>query len=78
MGISLGYIQKSGISSGMGCTFKIVLTHCDLSPLERLSSFVSLPTRDGVSHLTFLPRLGAETSVVLSFAHPWLVARTLP
>lgn len=50
MRISLGYMQKSRISTGMGCTFKIVLTHCDPSPLERLSSFVALPARDGVSH----------------------------
>lgn len=78
MRISLGYMQKSRISTGMGCTFKIVLTHCDPSPLERLSSFVSLPARDGVSHLTLLTRLGAERSVVLSFAHRWLVAGTLP
>lgn len=73
MRISLGYIQKSRISGGMSCTLKIVLTHCDPSPLERLSAFASLPTRDGVRRLTFLPRLGAETSVVL-FLCPSLVS----
>lgn len=73
MKIALGYIQKSRVYSGMSYTFKIVLTHCGPSPLERLSSFVSLPTCHIISYLTFLPKLGAETSAVL-FLCPSLVS----